>query len=117
MKIKNFSFVILLAFLLGIEVLAPSCSKDDSHEEVIVSSPVVGTKWIAEKGKYLYFKTPTSGIYYEGDSYDKGDPYEDFRYSFNTKDNTILLLFGDEYESAQYTSGYILWGNKKFYKQ
>lgn len=101
----------------GIQCSAPCaddcrCTMDNQH----VSNPIVGTKWVAENGKYLYFKTQTAGIYYEGDSYDKGDPYEDFSYTFNSKDNTILLLFGDEYESAQYTTSYIILGSKKFYK-
>lgn len=94
-----------------------SCRHEDDEIVEKTINPILGTKWIAENGKYLYFKTENSGIFYEGDSYDKGDPYEDFTYTFDSRDNTIILLSGDEYERAQYTPSYILLGGHKFYKE
>lgn len=81
------------------------------------SNPLIGTKWIGEDGRYLHFKTLTTGVYYNGENYDKGDPYEDFTYTFSAKDNAILILFGDEYERFQYTDDCIVKGNRSYYKE
>lgn len=107
-------FFLLVSVCSAITILS-SCKKDDD-KEVVSLNPVVGTKWTTSDGKYLYFKTETTGVFCEGDDYDKGDPYEDFSYTYNNANNTILFLFGDEEEQAQYTNSYILFGNKKFYK-
>lgn len=119
MKVTNriLFLLLLLVSVSAVVTICTSCKKDDDDEEVVSSNPVVGTKWIASDGKYLNFKTETSGVFYEGDDYDKGDPYEDFSYTFNRGDNTIQFLFGDEEERAQYTSSYILFGPEKFYKE
>ena len=107
----------MLVMMLSTVTIISSCGGDDGSNnpaDVKPANPVLGTKWVAENGYYFYFKTSTTGIYY---SNNKGDSYEDFNYVFNTKDNTIVLQFNDEYESVQYTTAYIIKGSRKYYKE
>lgn len=105
----------MLILVLSTGIVYSSCSKDSKEEnepkEQPTLNPLSGTKWSSKDGDYLHFKTQNTGIFYEGKQ------EENFTYLFNPNDNTILMLFGDEYESALYAPRIITWGSQKFYRE
>lgn len=110
-------FLLLLLISVCAEVTLLSGCKQCDVEEEMVMNPLVGTKWSAPNGEYLFFKTETKGTFFEGDDYDKGELYEDFSYAFDNEDNTIFLAFGGLVIEGQYSTSYIIIENRKFYKE